>query len=79
VLGFVQVGLFEVRCSYWVYSWGAQVGVLKFVRSSWSVQVGAFLNSWFPFFDGVSHVKVRRLLVHVVMYLVLPATYRRSS
>jgi hypothetical protein len=35
VLGLVQVGLFEL---------GFNVGVLKFVRSSWDVQVGAYLN-----------------------------------
>jgi hypothetical protein len=37
---------------------GVQVEVLKFVRSGWGVQVGVFrwvrfVNSWFPFFDGV--------------------------
>jgi hypothetical protein len=40
-------------------SWGFQVGVFKLGCSGLCVQVGVFrwvrfVNSWFPFFDGVS-------------------------
>jgi hypothetical protein len=47
VLGFVQVGVFVLGYSYWVFklgcsNWGVQVGEFKFVCSSWGVQVGAF-------------------------------------
>jgi hypothetical protein len=48
--GFVQVGVCKLGCSYWVFKLGCsslcvQVGVFR----SWR-----FVNSWFPFFDGVS-------------------------
>jgi hypothetical protein len=37
-LGFVQVGVFVMGCSYWDF----QVGVFKLCVQSWGVQVGAF-------------------------------------
>jgi hypothetical protein len=33
---------------------GVQVCAFKFVLSSWVFRSGRFVNSWFPFFDGVS-------------------------
>jgi hypothetical protein len=50
VLGFVQVGVFVLECSYWVFKLGCsslcvQVGVFRWMR---------FVNSWFSSFDGVS-------------------------
>jgi hypothetical protein len=35
-------------------SWGVQVGMFKFVRSSWVFRCVRLVNSWFPFFDGAS-------------------------
>jgi hypothetical protein len=48
--GSVQDGVFVLGCSYWVFKLGCSslcvhAGVFRWVR---------FVNSWFPFFDGVS-------------------------
>jgi hypothetical protein len=42
LLEFVQVGMFVLGCSYWVFKLVSSRWVFKFVRSSWGVQVGAF-------------------------------------
>jgi hypothetical protein len=61
VLGFVHVGVSKLGCSNWVFKFGRgfQVSAFRLGCSSLCVQVGVFrwvrfVNSWFPFFDGVS-------------------------